>query len=183
MEILLPIMKIWCDKICMSRIIGDIVWTMNHLWFMKSVYVHFLLCSNSSSFLLFFPSSSQVFKFCDLHQAQNLTFGHLFNQLLLLPLIFFLLLVSRLIGCIIFYSEFFPCWFWHSSSPCWCWHSPWCSWRSSSPCYYCCSFEWLLLATLVIRVVLATFAIHILLSIIANLTTCLFFCYSRRSSF
>ncbi len=179
MEILLSIMKIWCDKICMSRIIGDIVWTMNHIWFMKSVYVHFLLCSNSSSFLLFFSSSSQVFKFCHLHQAQNITFGHLFNQLLFLPLIFFLLLLllvfwidfflwferwhtfhhschflyvhilaiiilllaSRLIGCIIFYSEFFPCWFWHLSSPCWCWHSPWCSWCSSSPCYYCCSSE------------------------------------------
>lgn len=61
-------------------------------------------------FFLVFSSSSQVFKFCHLHQAQNLTFGYLFNQLLFLPLIFFLLLLS-----LVFWIDFFW-WFemWHT---------------------------------------------------------------------
>ncbi len=41
-------------KICMSRIIGDIVWIMNHLWFTKSVYVHLSFAPTLQGFSCFF---------------------------------------------------------------------------------------------------------------------------------
>jgi len=85
------------------------------------------------------------------------------------------LLASRLNGRLLFFVEFFHCCFWHLYSPCWCWQSPWWFQLSSFPYYCCCSYDWLLLATLVARVVFVTFATHILLSTIVNLVTCLLF--------